>query len=113
MGDGCDAIGRVVLGAVPTSARQTPTHRRVVYDIYTGKVDAPCLTYEGLEFCVVKVLHIKATDGREAAVHVCRDMAMQPVGATQVDRHAACLRIVVEVETDGAGCACAYVHNVP
>ena len=68
--------------------------------------------HEGLEFGVVKVLHIKATDGCEVVVHVHRDMTMQPVRAMQVNRHAVRLWIVVEVETDSAGGACAYVHNM-
>ena len=67
----------------------------MVYDIYLGKVYASCLMYKGLKFGVVEVLHIEATDGGEAVVHVHRDMATQPVGAMQVNGHAACLWIVM------------------
>ena len=83
-----------------------------MYDVYMGKVYVPCLMHEGLKFGVVKGLHVEAADGCEAVVHVCRDMAMQPVGAMQVDRHSARLWVVVEVETDGAGGACADVYNI-
>ena len=68
--------------------------------------------HKGFEFGVVKVLHIKATDSCEAVVHVHRDMAMQPVRATQVDGHAAHLWIIVEVEAGSTGGACAYVYNI-
>ena len=77
-----------------------------------GEVYAPCLTHKGLEFGVVKALHIEATDGREAVVHVCRDVATQPVGAMQVDGHAMHLWIIMEVEADSTGGACAYVYNI-
>ena len=77
-----------------------------------GEVYAPCLMHEGLKLGVVKVLDIKATDSCEAVVHVCRDMAMQPVRATQVDGHAAHLWIIMEVEADSAGGACTYVYNI-
>ena len=83
-----------------------------MYDVYSGKVYAPCLMYEGIEFGVVEVLHIEATDGGEAVVHVRRDVATQPVGATQVDGHAMRLWIVVQVEVDSAGGACAYVYDI-
>ena len=76
VGDGCSAVRGVVLGVVPTSARSALTHGRVVYDVYSGKVYAPCLMYEGLELGVVEVLQIEATDGSEAVVHVLGDVAM-------------------------------------
>ena len=68
--------------------------------------------HEGPEFGIVKVLHTEATNSCEAVVHVHRDMATQPVRATQVDGHAAHLWIIMEVEADSAGGACAYVYNI-
>ena len=83
-----------------------------MYNVYTGKVDAPCLAYEGLEFGVVQGLYVKAADGGEAIVHVLRDVTTQPVRATQVDGHTARLWIVVQVEAGSAGGACADVYDV-
>ena len=45
VGNGCDAVGRVVLCAVAAGATEAFTHRRVMYDVDAGEVNAPGFAY--------------------------------------------------------------------